>query len=803
MPTALPRPGDLLRIRDTRWRVLRCTAYDDASVVHVDGCGRENTGVRTHFLLPFEPVEALPASLTPVVVRPRRWRRRARTILALASPAYSALATLGSASLSILPFQLEPVLAVTRGLAARLLIADAVGLGKTVQAALVVAEVLRREAAGGHVLIVCPAGLREQWQQELRTRFTLDATVLDSAALAQVSVHTASSPWTAHPIVITSIDYVKRPEVMRALEALLWDVVVFDEAHALTGWSDRHAAAAALAARSRTVVLLTATPHSGDDDGFARLTAIGDIDGGFPLCVFRRTRLDAGLPLARRTHWLRVRPTPAERQMHDALLAYTRRVWAAPSASGARLAMAVLTKRACSGAGALVRSLERRLALLGSSPDDEVQLSFSFLTQVEDDEPVAQLAAPGLRDRAQEQRLLQSLLEIARAAAQQESKLRRLANLLRRVRQPAIVFTEYRDTLMRLASAMAGHGPVLLHGGMSSGERRAIVRQFTEGNATLLLATDAASEGLNLHLRCRLVVNLDLPWTPLRLEQRTGRVDRIGQLQRVHVIHLVAEATAEESTVAVLCRRQQNAELAMEALGDAALTEEAVLRSIVEGGDTGTKGLHAIALHVLPKGTHAIDLREASIAEAGRLASVRRLGGGSAGVPSLRPPVAVIRRRGELAAAFWVFTLGYVDNRGRPVWEALIGLHAAVTGRIPRSAAALRRWLERSLPTVLESARREHHRGLQTLVRGLEIPLALSLRREEAILQALRGEHARMATRLVQPGLFDRRSDRAARAQQQVVEEALSRGRERLADLHARRRPTALGVDLAFAVVLG
>ena len=557
MNTVLPRAGDLLRIREARWRVVQCAAYPDAAIVDVQGSGRDNAGRRAQFLLPAELVEVLPASLEPAVVRPPRWRRHARTILAQTSAAHSALTTIVPAALSVLPFQLEPALAVTRGAAARLLIADAVGLGKTVQASLIVAEVLQR-ISGGRALIVCPAGLREQWQHELHTRFALAATVLDSASLAPAALDAAASPWSTCRIAIASIDYVKRPEVMRALEGLIWDVAVFDEAHALTGRSDRHTAAAALAGRSRTVVLLTATPHAGDDEAFARLAATGDIDSGFPLCVFRRTRLDAGLPSQRRTHWLRVRPTLPERRMHDALLAYTRRVCAASPAPGARLAMAVLTRRACSGAVPLARSLERRLALLGDG-DSSRQLTFSFLAPGDDDEPVAHLATPGLHDRGQERRMLDAVLGLTRAAALHESKLHRLAALLRRARQPAIVFTEYRDTLLPLATALASHRPLLLHGGLSHSERRAIIQQFTGGDAGLLLATDAASEGLNLHERCRLVVNLELPWSPLRLEQRCGRVDRIGQPRRVHVLHLVARATAEETTVATLCRRHDRA----------------------------------------------------------------------------------------------------------------------------------------------------------------------------------------------------------------------------------------------------
>src|SRR5262249_10897912 len=159
-------------------------------------------------------------------------------------------------------------------------------------------------------------------------------------------------------------------------------------------------------------------------------------------------------------------------------------------------------------------------------------------TTTDDEEPGTELAAPGLADADAERRWLERLLVLARAAETYETKVAAIARFLRRARQPAIVFTEYRDTLERLARAVDG-GAVCraapaarLHGGLTPAERAEELRRFTNGGAPVLLATDAASEGLNLHHRCRLVVNLEVPWTPLRFEQRVGRVDRLGQRAR-------------------------------------------------------------------------------------------------------------------------------------------------------------------------------------------------------------------------------------------------------------------------------
>ena len=273
------RPGDAVRIRDERWRVTRRVAYDDVTLIEVLGADQGNRGTHAGFLLPFEPLERLVVSETPQVVRPARWRRIARAALADATPSPLALRAAARARLAIVPFQLEPALAVTSARGCRLLIADEVGLGKTIQAGLIVAEVFTRET-DARALVVCPAGLRAQWQGELEGRFGLPAVVLDAAASARVGTGhgPGGNPWLSLRLVVTSIDYVKRPEVIRGFEALVWDVVVFDEAHSLAGASDRAAAAAALGTRARRVVMLTATPHSGDDEAFRRLCGVGRLD---------------------------------------------------------------------------------------------------------------------------------------------------------------------------------------------------------------------------------------------------------------------------------------------------------------------------------------------------------------------------------------------------------------------------------------------------------------------------------------------------------------------------------------------
>ena len=309
MPASAPQRGDLVRIRDERWTVSDTVLHRDSTVLTVVGCDHSNRGSRARYLLPFEPVDRLPSVSTTRVMSHRRWRHLARQALARTPPTIDSLRAAATADISILPYQLEPALALVSGLAARILIADEVGLGKTVQAGLLVAETLARRA-DAHVLVLCPAGLRQQWRDELIGRFHLTPVVLDAAALRRVPHFEGANPWAVHPLILTSTDYIKRPEVVRALEPLVWDLLVIDEAHGIAGQSDRHEAATLLTQRARAVVMLTATPHAGDEIAFERLTSVGDLEKAFPLLVFRRTRADtsarpaaarAGCAFGRRT----------------------------------------------------------------------------------------------------------------------------------------------------------------------------------------------------------------------------------------------------------------------------------------------------------------------------------------------------------------------------------------------------------------------------------------------------------------------------------------------------------------------
>lgn len=799
MPTPL-QPGDVVRIRGERWTIARHAAYADCAIVEAHRHDSVHGGERASFIVPAEAIERLPSIDTPRVVRSTRWRRLACRALGSAHPTPAALRTAARAAFDVLPFQLEPALAVTTGTACRLLLADEVGLGKTIQAGLVVSEILER-ARDGHALIVTPAGLRDQWRLELERWLRLDATVIDSAALARMSSGVAEpNPWCARPLVVASIDFVKRPEVLRSLESLVWDAVVFDEAHALAGRSDRTNAATALATRARHVLLLTATPHAGDERAFDRLCGIGDLGNGFPCLLFRRTRATAGLPASRRTTWLRVRPTADERRVHRALMEYARTVWAQSESSAARLAMSVLARRAASSATSLVKSLERRLALLSDTVDPASQLMLPFSESPDDEIADGILGAPGLDDLPHECDWLRRLLTLARAAATNESKVRALRQFLRRTQTPALVFTEYRDTLEHVSAAL-GQPAEHLHGRLTATERQHATTRFTVGDSIVMLATDAASEGLNLQHRCHLVVNLELPWSPIRLEQRIGRVDRIGQPARVHAVNLVAAGTIEERIIERLLRRAERARTALETVQR--MTDLDIARQALGARAADpVKDRHTVASSHSAASAPPAHLQRMAIAEAARIRTARALLQAASGDASFeRPVVADLSKRRLRRRCCWALRVRFVDNTRNVRWETLFGLDATTTPALSIAAGDLRDVLSTS--NTIEEAIAHAVDGLTATVRDTLAPYTgLSIAREQSLERAIARHSARLAAVVAQGSLFDRRHERAAAAQQAIAEEAARRCKDRLRELDAMRTLSPCRRELVFAIVL-
>ena len=551
--------GSLVEVRGQRWLLTRAQVFDACTLLSLEGRERSNAMERIRVLAPFDRA-------TRVSTRSLQRRGRlavlehALAAIHSANPSHG-LWTAAAARVDLLAYQLEPAMAAIGG-ATRLLLADAVGLGKTIQAGLLLSE-LHHRGWIDRALIVCPAGLRETWRSELRDRFGITAAVFDQQSIADrvAFLPRGINPWLTANIAIASIDFVKRPEVIAALDGVPIDLLIADEAHHLSPGTDRGAAVSMLAARAVWCVLLSATPHSGDRDAFAYLTAIGG--HGDQIAIFRRTRTDVGLQHSRRAHFLTVCATDSERRLFVEIERYSRAIWNSRGRvdHAARLVAMTIARRAASSSAAIQHTLRRRLDLIGTTPAVEQPL----LPWQDDDNADGEatddvLSAPGLESVDDERVALQTLIDLA-DRCHSGSKFERLRRILSRAKEPAIVFSEYRDTLRAVVDVLSKtHRVTSIHGGMPADERRRNVDAFNAGAFDVLAATDAAGEGLNLHHRCRLVIDIELPWNPLRLEQRIGRVDRLGQRRGVHAIRLLHAGTIEEAVLERLSLRQRRAD---------------------------------------------------------------------------------------------------------------------------------------------------------------------------------------------------------------------------------------------------
>jgi hypothetical protein len=414
-----------------------------------------------------------------------------------------------------------------------------------------------------------------------------------------------------------------------------------------------------------------------------------------------------------------------------------------------------------------------RLDRLGTAPDStEVQLPLFGENDQDDADaaPADVLGAPGFDDPSEERRVLRALVESAAFAEAHDSKRRALTRLLRRVHEPAIVFTEYRDTLTALQSAM-GEDTAVLHGAMDRFERAAAVSRFNSGGARVLLATDAAGEGLNLQHRCRLVVNLELPWNPMRLEQRIGRVDRIGQSRTVHAVNLLASGTAEPGLLARLAERLDHARRTVGPIEDVLGTrEEGVMAACLglEGRGGGTAaGPGPARRKAVPPAVRRLDLGGAAREVAARLAFQRQLLRASgAGKRTQRTGIALRRSGGVLVTA--------VRRSRLPIARGRSGL--LVIFRIRSAAHAGLASCDELVPVFAAGPCARLSRRQDIRVRASDALSALVPRMALAI--PPRGAQAAQAgdgfdrdrrltarardRRAVQRGLFDRRAEREA-----------------------------------------
>jgi superfamily II DNA or RNA helicase len=785
------RRGDLVQIRRQLWRVVDVRAYEECRLLTLTGTGAANAGLERRFLAPFDVVAPVNLESPPRLVRARPWRHACRALLADHAPP-AGLRAVRTARIDLMSHQLEPALAIILGRGSRVLLADDVGLGKTVQAGLIIAE-LRARGLAERVLVLTPAGLRDQWAAELLTRFRVKTAIVDFRDLRHrlANLPVGMNPWSTVPIAIASVDFVKRAEILRSVLSCRWDVLIVDEAHGTAPDGDRHAAVSALASLAAYVVLVTATPHNGDRQAFSALCKTGS--HADPLLVFRRTKADVGLGTTRRVHRLHVRPRAAETRMHALLAAFARAVRLEHRSQDVWLPLSVLYKRALSSAHSLALSVERRLAALAPAAGDGFcQLDLPLADQGGEldshDQAPRWTEDLALGNVAHEQRLLRALADAARAAVAHESKLSVIRRLVDRIAEPIVIFTEFRDTLLHLRDVL--RRPVaILHGGLPREERTAALDQFAHGDRQLLLATDAAGEGLNLHDRCRIVINLELPWNPMRLEQRIGRVDRIGQRRTVHAFHLVARDTGESRVLERLKVRIARARHDIGAANPIEDDERAIAEAVIDGhvdGDPAARVTASPAFEPRPVDSEriAVNLKAEARAEVGRLRLARTLADEhddralaaleAVGTWVTTARLGTTRRRlGRRIVA--LLRVDYEDGRGQVSHWTLIALAIAVTNLRRRLGGHGIRSVLRSIADDLRITAQKvvaaQHDDVERLARALA---ETRVARERSISQAI------LPLPVLQSGLFDRRAEHAYLINQAEADEAADEAATRL-----------------------
>ncbi len=496
-----------------------------------------------------------------------------------------------------LPHQLY---ALTRAMSeeqVRYLLADEVGLGKTIEAGLIFRE-LKLRGLVKRVLVVAPKGLVTQWVQEMQTHFGEEFRLLTPSEFSMWRNLTGSeNVWRQFDQVVCPVDSIKPVERRRGwpkekLEAYNqdrlgdlieagWDLIICDEAHRLGGSSEqvaRYRLGKALAAAAPYLLLLSATPHQGKTASFQRLMALLDPDefntaGAIrrekvvPLVIRtekRRAITERGGPLflPRLTKLIAVRwedKHKLQRHLYESVTEYVRLGYNQAMQQNRQYVgflMILMQRLVTSSTHAIASALDRRLAALHTTDitlTDEEPPENSEEEQ-DSQERLDELLSIRLAGLANEKEEVRVLLDLARRCEAQGSDARAeaLLDLLYEHQQQEnnpelkyLIFTEFVPTQSMLRKFLELHGfsVVCLNGLMDLDQRRRVQREFAE-KTRILVSTDAGGEGLNLQF-AHIVINYDLPWNPMRIEQRIGRVDRIGQKLPVKAFNLIFEESVE------------------------------------------------------------------------------------------------------------------------------------------------------------------------------------------------------------------------------------------------------------------
>ena len=490
---------------------------------------------------------------------------------------------------------------------ARALLAHDAGAGKTIMAGMLIKELQRRQGVK-RVLVIAPAGLTIQWRRELLTKFGL---TFDRVNRDYIRKEDSDSllVWRETDHAIASLAFTRQDQLRQALESIEWDLVIVDEAHKMAAYrrpngsirkTQAYELGETLARHSTHFLLMTATPHKGDVENYRLLVSLLDprqaellahAEGRNPM-VLRRTKEEMRKPNGEPLYPRRiVQPLPyyisvEEGALLEQVRKFIRRYYTRAKSvgrQGADFALLTLERRMASSPYALHESLKRLRAKLEvrldavhrqrkrADDDNGDWKAWEELSEQERWEREAQAETEAAhviqRRRLQaEMRRLDRLITEADALTAQEAQAKLQAlheaceTWVGSHGEQLIVFTEFKDTLDYLVGCLHdwGYTTTQIHGGMTLKERRQAERDFWDAKAQILVATEAAGEGINLQC-CSVMLNYDIPWNPCRLEQRMGRIHRYGQeADEVHIFNLIAKNTMEgEVQEALLTKMEQ------------------------------------------------------------------------------------------------------------------------------------------------------------------------------------------------------------------------------------------------------
>jgi ERCC4-related helicase len=585
-------PGSVVIVRDEEWLVTGVEQTTDGRLLRCQGLSElvrdttasfyEGLDADLHVL---DPAEAsVVADDSPHYRRSRLWLEA--TLRKTAVPLDGAALTVSGDMLADpLGYQQAAVRKALdqANLRTRILLADAVGLGKTLEIGMILAELIRR-GRGERIIIVTPRHVLEQMQNEMWSRFAIPFVRLDSLGIQRVrqKLPATRNPFSYFKRAIISIDTLKSRQYLDHLRRQTWDAVVIDESHNVTNHETLiNQLARVLAPNTNALILASATPHNGKPESFAELirllepTAVRPdgtvIEDEVRRLVIRRHRHSpevasvVGADWAERRepqNWL-VPASEAENEVARELDA----VWLHPatgtspySGSAATLFPWTLAKAFLSSPAALLESIKERIGRLGKHP-----------TAAQEREIGALLRLEALARKADDTR---------------SGKYARLLSYLRELgigpdsTMRVVIFAERVPTLKWLQGHLHADlklGPkqaVILHGGLTDIEQQDTVDSFKQASSPIrvLITGDLASEGVNLHAQCHELIHYDIPWSLIRIEQRNGRIDRYGQRHppQVTTLLLNPETEAFSGDLRVLSRLIEKEHEAHSALGDAA-----------------------------------------------------------------------------------------------------------------------------------------------------------------------------------------------------------------------------------------